>query len=118
MWPAVPLHPWLHPQLNSNARIQTTHEFSKRYYSSEKDVDMPQEIWKNDSKLEDVVKSYYSRSELMEVTEKRITEGKHSLRSNRLFTLADWATLTKENKDLLLCEIDRSHFNSIETISR
>jgi hypothetical protein len=77
------------------ATLQTPLEFSKRFYSNKKDVKTHQEKWKDESKLEDIVKEYYTSSEQKEY----IVEDSEFLKKNRIFTLEDWRKLTEADKD-------------------
>ena len=77
------------------ATLQTPLEFSKRFYSSKKDVDMLQEKWKDESKLEDIIKEYYTSP----AQKGYIVEDSQLLKRNRIFTLEDWRTLSEEEKD-------------------
>jgi hypothetical protein len=56
---------------------------------------MLQEKWENDSKLEDIIKEYYTSPAQKQVADLRT----QMLNSNDLFTLEDWRKLTEADKD-------------------
>jgi hypothetical protein len=56
---------------------------------------MLQEKWKDESKLEDIIKEYYTSPAQKQVADLRT----QMLNSNDLFTLEDWRKLTKADKD-------------------
>ena len=51
--------------------------------------------WKEDSKLEDIVKFHYQGPDRIAVANQRV----QLLKNNDLFTLTDWKKLTEEEKD-------------------